>query len=417
MTVVAPARTEKRVLTDLRVAHVLPSFAASAGGPVTAVLEGSRALRPHGIQSVVFATDLADITSSQNRHRISRADLPDGADQVSLRLFPSCFPRRLATSPALYRALTRELRSYDLVHIHSLWLFPHFAAFRAARSNGVPHIVSPRGTFDPYFRERGRVRKWLAGVTWQDDLLRTATAVHFTSDEEARLGRDIAPERKRWIIPNGIDWANYQNLPAPGELWDFVSGDGPVLLSVSRLSHQKGLDVLIRAFGQVARSAPRACLVIAGPDTEGLKSKLTDLAARAGVLRRVVFTGRLSRAQMLEALGRADVWVSSSHAENFCTSLIEALAAGVPAVISRQVNIAGEIDAAGAGVVADLDASDFADKILALLSNEAEQALLSRRAREFAKSYDWSVVAPRMAEMYRAAAGSGTRAKSEDDPV
>ena len=106
-----------------------------------------------------------------------------------MRLFAAQAPRRLAFAPAMYRALQDEARRYDVVHIHSLFLFPQFAAYRAAIAADVPYVVSPRGALDPYLRQRGRFVKAAADRLWQRSMLERAAALHVTSRRRGAADR------------------------------------------------------------------------------------------------------------------------------------------------------------------------------------------------------------------------------------
>ncbi len=394
----------------MRVLHVIPNLAARTGGPPVAVVGSARALARIGVASTIVATDMAEAASARSHRRAGIADLPDGAEQLDVRLFPARWPRRLAFSPELYRALAREARRCDVVHIHSLFLFPQFAAWRAARRAGVPYVVSPRGSLDPHLRRRSRAVKAIGDALWQRAMLEGASALHATSDEEARLIADVAPAVPRAVVPNGIDCWAYETLPPASEFRQrFLGGArGPVVMFLGRLSHKKGLDVLVRAFARARAGAPDARLCIAGPDDEGLTPSLRALAEREGAGGAVSFTGMLRGRDKLAALAAADVWALPSHSENFGIAVAEALAAGRAVVVSPGVNIAREIAAADAGVVAELDAGAFAAAIAGLLRDDARRAGLGRSARAFARRYDWSAVAPRLAEMYELAAARRT---------
>jgi glycosyltransferase involved in cell wall biosynthesis len=150
-----------------------------------AVVESSLALERCGVETTIFATTWRRPLRRSAHERVAAGDLPAGADALDLRLFPARWPYRLAFSPELYRALGEEARRYDVVHIHSLFLFPQFAAYRGARGAGVPYIVSPRGALDPYLRQRSRHVKAISRALWQGRALEGAAALHVTSDEEA----------------------------------------------------------------------------------------------------------------------------------------------------------------------------------------------------------------------------------------
>ena len=386
----------------MRVLHVIPSLASRTGGPAASVVESSLALQRCGVDVTIFATDMAEAASSRTHERATQDDLPAGARDLNVRLFPARWPYRLAYSPAMRRALDIDVQRYDVVHVHSLFLYPQYAAYRSAYAAHVPYVVSPRGALDPFLRQRGRVVKAAADVLWQRSMLCGAAALHVTSDEEARLTADVAPGVPRHVVSNGIRWDEYQSLGSgAGFRSRYLGGSNdPLVMYLGRISHKKGLDVLIRAFAIVLRDVSPARLAIVGPDDEGLAPRLVELARAEGVGERVVFTGMVRGDDKLDALAAADVWALPSHSENFGNAVAEALAAGVASVISPGVNIAPEIGAAGAAVVAPLSVEAFAREISAQLRDDAGRAALGERARAFARRYDWDVVGPRLAAMY-----------------
>ena len=385
----------------MRVLHVIPSLSPRTGGPAGVVLDAAAALREAGIETAIYATDMDAPAAAGDRARMTADDLP-AASRANVRLFPHTAPARLAFSPAMQRELSRTVESFDVVHIHSLYLFPQFAAYRAARGNGVPYVVSPRGSLDPYLRRRSRAVKAIAGATWQRGMLNHAARLHVTSEEEGRQIADVATGVPRAVIPNGIRCAEYATLP-PREAFrakHLPGFDGPLVLYFGRLSQKKGLDVLVRAFARLRRTVPEARLAIAGPDDEGLASGLRRLATVEGAAEAVTFVGLLTGEDKLAALAAADVWALPSHGENFGNAVVEAMAAGRAVVVSPQVNIAGDAELAGAAIVAERDPAAFASALAALLADPERRREMGERARAFARRYDWSAVAPRMAEIY-----------------
>jgi glycosyltransferase involved in cell wall biosynthesis len=332
-----------------------------------------------------------------------RADeLPPGAHLADVRLFPTAPPRRFATSPSLARALRDEVERFDVVHIHSLWLYPSLVAARAAHAHGVPYVISTHGMLDPYLRRRGRARKGLTQAIWQNRALRRAALLHFTADDEARLAADVVPVGRHAVIPNPIDWESFQDLP-DGHVFrrDRLGGhEGPVVLALGRLSRKKAHDVLVRAFARVLEVERTAVLAIVGPDDDGLKPELHALARGIGIGDRVVFTGSVSGPERLGALAAADVFALPSHGENFAVAVVEALAAGVAAVISPGINIAPELGRAHAAVIAEPADEPFAAALLELLSDDSARRSVGERGREFTRGYDRREVAGRFHEAY-----------------
>jgi glycosyltransferase involved in cell wall biosynthesis len=342
----------------------------------------------------------------QSQRPIRPEELHPSLAPTDFELFPTRFPRRLARSPALARALRAEVPNCDVVHIHNLWQHPQYAAFRAAREARVPYIVSPHGSLDPYLRRRGRLRKAVTSALWHRAMLEGAALIHVTTSAEMRLIADIAPAVPRAIVPCAINTADFGSLPGPEEFRQrhLAGYSGPLVVFLGRVTEKKGVDVLLRSFAHVLERQP-ARLAVVGPDDGGQRPGLERLAERLGIGSRVDFVGGLYGRDRLAALSAADAWALSSHTENFGIAVMEALAAGCPVVISREVNLAEEVAEANAGLVADAEPRAFAAGLLELLGDSERRRMLSRAGRQFAARYDWSEVTPRLLDMYRMAMG------------
>jgi glycosyltransferase involved in cell wall biosynthesis len=363
-----------------------------------------------GIETSIFAPDLAVGANARRYWTISREDLPK-SQTAHTRLFRTRPPRRLVFSPSLYSALRREAGGYDVVHIHNLWTFPQFAAYRQASRHDVPFIVAPCGGLDPLRRGRTRRIKAVTMALWQERMLDRARLIHFKTRAERERAADVVRSERGAVVPNGIRWSTFQDLPDSSEFRrrHLRGHEGPIIMTLGRLSWEKRLDVLIRAFGQLADEVPDALLVIVGPDDEGMGAALTAAASELGVSSRVRFTGALAGEEKLAALATADLWCSTSRFENFGLAAVEALAAGLPSLISDGVQIADEIRAARAALVAPSTPEAFAAGMRRLLGDTRLQRELSERGRLFARDFDWMSIAPRLASMYREAAAGSRR--------
>lgn len=394
----------------MKVLQVLVGAAARTGGPPAFVGDAAPELAKLSVGVRIVATDtaLAPWGWMQRQRRIRPDEIHPGLARSDLRLFPARFPRRLAFSPALSRELEQTVSDFDIVHIHNLWQYPQFAAYRAAARAGVPYLVSLHGALDPYLRRRGRLRKAASMRLWQENLLEGAAAIHVTTDAERDLTSDVAASVPRAVVPCGIDSQQFASVPpAEGFRREHLGGfQGPVVLFFGRITDKKGVDVLIRAFARV-RASSESRLVIVGPDDSGLTPKLRRLVRSMGLPQEdVSFIGPVFGEERLGALGAADVWALSSHTENFGIAVVEAAAAGCAIVTSPKVNIAADLEAAGAGVVADDSPDAFAAGLLAVLGDELLRARIREAAPRFAARYDWAVVAPQLADMYQAALGN-----------
>ena len=368
----------------MRILHVVPTYfpARRYGGPIVAVHGLCKALAARGHTVDVFTTnvdgpDTLDVPEST----------PVDVDGVRVRYFPSSF-RRLYWSPAMRAALDAEIGTYDVVHIHAVYLWTGIAAARAARKAGVPYVISPRGMLVPeLIRRKSRIVKtlWLRLVERRG--FANASAIHFTSalegEEAARIG---LPLPSPFVVPNGIDVDPRPDVPR----------DDATLLFLGRVSWKKGLDRVIAALP----SLPSVRFVIAGNDDEELTPRLRELAQQHGVTDRVDFVGPMYGLAKNQLLARATLFVLLSTSENFGNAVLEALAMETPVVLSRDVGLADEVIHADAGIIG-------LDGVANLLRDRERRAQMGRNGRMLVESrFAWPRVAQEMEEAYLKIVGS-----------
>jgi len=384
----------------IRILHVIASLAESTGGPAKAAIDMARAVARRGHSVAIYTTDRA----------LDRAEAPaPGAlvlrDGVECRYFRQHFPSLFATSLPLARALAQAIPQADIVHLHSLYLFHTWAAARLCRRHGVPYLLRPHGTLDPYLWQRHRGRKRVMELLFQNRVIREAAALHYTAAEEMALAKPYAQGAPGVVIPNGLDLAEYAALPPPGAFRARHPEIGArrIVLFLGRLNFKKGLDLLIPAFAQALRIHTDLHLVIAGPD-DGMRAQAETWIAAAGIVDRVTFTGMLRHKAKLEALRDAAMFVLPSYSENFGIAVVEAMACGVPVAISDKVNIWREVVEAGAGLVAPTAVAAVADQIMRIAA-DPDPAAMGRRGRKLvAERFSWDMIARDLESVYRSLA-------------
>lgn len=355
------------------------------------------AARGHEVQ--IATTD----QDGPNRLQVP-SNQPVVREGVRIRYFRSTFRGLWPISVALWRSLAREVATFDLIHIHSLYLFHGAVAAHYCRKRGVPYILRPHGSLDPFLYKRHRFRKAAYEFLIERRNLRRAAALHFTAEEERKLAEPYSLGAPSFVVPLGLHLDEYSALPPPGTLRAAYPeiASRRIVLHFGRINFKKGLDILVDAFAIAASRVGNIHLVIAGPDNERFGDQIRRRLADRGLTGRATFTGMLQGELKLAAFRDASVFALPSYSENFGIAAVEAMACGVPVVISDKVNIWREVKAANAGLVAACDATSFAECLLDVLSDDriARQMGLSGRAL-VAQRFDWSLVADALETAYR----------------
>src|SRR5262249_15680957 len=149
--------------------------------------------------------------------------------------------------------------------------------------------------------------------------------------------------------PNGINLEEFEQLPPRGTYRNRCPqlAGKRMIVFLGRVHPGKGLELLVPAFAQA--NITDAMLVIVGPDSENFQGGVEETFRRHNISQRVIFTGMLRGADRIAALADADLFALPSFHENFGIAVIEALAAGVPVIVSDEVNVCREIAAAQVG--------------------------------------------------------------------
>jgi glycosyltransferase involved in cell wall biosynthesis len=311
---------------------------------------------------------------------------------VPAKLFSPQLGASFKYSRPLAAWLTSNIKNFDLAHIHAVFNHSSIAAAQACRRAGVPYIIRPLGTLDPWSMTQKSLRKRLFWQFAGKAMLRDAAAVHYTSEVEKLSTERHLNLNHGKVVALGIEANTSHSNGQFGE---------PYVLVLSRLHPKKGLDVLIDAFLSLVENGklPTWRLMIAG---DGPAAYVAQLKAAANSQPdRIVFTGWLDDDQKHAMLGGASLLVLPSHQENFGLCVMEALSHSVPVLVSPNVNLAAEIVSANAGWVAAIDKDALAMKLAEALSDEAELAKRGRAGRQLSQRYSWENTAIELIDLYK----------------
>jgi glycosyltransferase involved in cell wall biosynthesis len=231
-----------------------------------------------------------------------------------------------------------------------------------------------------------------------------AEAVHYTTEVEQRESEEIGIETPGLVVPNCMDFSEFDNLPERGRFRQRIGvhKEAPVLLFLGRLEPRKGIDISLRAFAAAKEDVPDAQFVIAGPGEEDYLQTLKQLAGNLGVEESTTFTGYVNVDERLEALVDADVFILTSHTENFAMAAVEAMAAKTPVLLSDQVGVAGGAATAGAGVSVPLEQDAIVRELRRLLySPSMRDEMGGNGPRHVRRTYGQDAVASQLIRAVR----------------
>ena len=382
----------------MKILHVIGWIAPSYGGSCKAVLEMCRELVKQGQEVTIFTTN---IDGKQNLDvPLNKTVQMDGLD---IRYFPVQWPRYYTVSFPLAKALRDEIPNFDIVHISSLYNFHTVVASHYCRKFNVPYLIHPHGSLDPYLTKRHSARKGIYTFLFLQRDLNHAAVIHFKTQEEMLLTKPCRIKAPGFVIPNGVNLSEFDCLPPYGIFMQKHPelSDKRILLFFSRINFKKGLDILARAFGEVAQKKDDVYLVLAGPDNEGYVAKVKTWLQQEKTLGRSIFTGMLFGEDKLPVLRDSDIFVLPSYTENFGNAVVEAMACGLPVIISNKVNIWRDVIEVNAGFVTDCDSHQVAEAILKLLDEPKLGREMGKRGKKLVEEkYTWPKAAKQMIEIY-----------------
>ncbi|HEY2963951.1 MAG TPA: glycosyltransferase [Pyrinomonadaceae bacterium] len=361
----------------MRVLHVIPSVSERSGGPAMAIVPMCRALQELGIE-VTLATTGYGLTQKGTDCIVDYKGL-------ATRFFPVQLGDSFKYSRPLKDWLNKSVKAFDVVHIHAVFNHASVAAARACRRSGVPYIVRPLGTLDPWSMKQKPLRKRLFWLLSAKTMLQRSAAVHYTAAAEKSATEEYLGLNHGSVIPLGVEVNGSPANQVPGQSY---------ILVLSRLHSKKNLEVLIDAFKSLKQNKWR--LIIAG---DGQPDYVAVLKQKAGDAENIIFTGWVEGEQKEALLRGASLLALPSRQENFGLCVLEAMAHGVPVLVSPNVNLAAEIEAAEAGWV--IDVGQLAQGLALILKEEEERERRGRAAYQFSQRYSWQRTAAELAELYR----------------
>ena len=311
--------------------HIVPSLEARHGGPSKSVLGLAGALARGGDEVELLSTD-----PGAGWHRME--------GRLEIRTFHRDWPGSVCGSAGL-RSYLRTAAA-DVVHHHSIWLRTLHYAHQAARRLGAAFVVSPRGMMNPWAWRHHSRKKAIARALIHPGAFEAADGWHATSEDEAASLRALGFRQPVCVAPNGVSAPSAGESAAAAEHWRKIvptSAERPVALFYSRFHQKKRLLELIDIWLELAPAD--WLLVLVGIPEDYSPRMIEDYVLTSGQPGRIrAYDG----AGHPPPYGIASLFLLPSHSESFGLSIAEALAHGVPALVTDTTPWTG-LNQTGAG--------------------------------------------------------------------
>lgn len=268
------------------------------------------------------------------------------------------------------KAMSRQVQDADVVHLHSMWGIANIQVAAICRQHRTPYALSVHGMLDDWCMSQRKLKKIAFLKTFNRSLLSGAAAIHCTAQAELDQASKWIPAGKGVVVPLPLDLTDYRDLPDVSEAFDAmpeIRRGVPVVLFLSRIHYKKGLDRLIEASALLHKRGVRHQLVVAGTGEGDYPDRMRAMSRECGIEEHTRFVGFVSGRTKVALLRAADLFALPTSQENFGFVYFEALASGTRVLTTKGTDTWPELEASGAGTIADNTPEAFADAIGVLL--------------------------------------------------
>ena len=391
----------------MKILHIVPTYypCLEAGGVVNAVYKLSKKQAEVGNDVSVFTTD-----SCIERMKLDKrynVDIEGVKVYYFRNLSNSLKTKFLIDTPyPLPLKIRKEIKKYDIVHIHEHRHSLAIAASHYASKNNIPYVIQAHGSVLPFFQKEKL--KEIFDKLWGFKILKNASKVFALTNVEKEQYLKMGVEEERIeIVPLGIDIEEYSKLPSKGNFREKynISENDKLLLFIGRIHKIKGLDLLVNSLDvlnreYIKKNVENLKLAIIGPDN-GFLAELKKVIADLDLEENIIITGPLFNKDKIEAIVDCDIFIMPSQYESFTTSGLEAMACGKPLILTKNNHIHTWVDN-NTGLSAEYDKNDLADKIQKLLADEKLMEKFGKNGlKEIKENYNWDSIEKKIDLIYR----------------
>lgn len=383
----------------MKILQIIPYFypAWVYGGPVQVAYNLSKQLIKRGHEVTVYTTDSL---GKDSRQRVKVLDV----DGIRVYYFANlsnslAWNHKIFFAPRMILQLSKEIRTFDIIHLHDYRTFQNIIAYHYATKNHVPYILHAHGSIPRIIKKQGL--KGVYDCFFGYKLLRHASKLIAVSKEEAEHFKQMGVDDKKIsIVYNGMDIKSFENLPRYGGFKEKHNINGKLILYLGRINKTKGLDFVINAFSETVKKID-ATLVITGPD-DGYKAELEKLIANLNLNSKVKFTGYINEQDKISAYVDANLFVHTVlYMGGVGITPLEAILCNIPVIVTDEC---GElVKEANCGYLVKYgDRAGLKEKMKWVIENPEEGKEMVERGKKYIyENLTWDKTAEKIENLYR----------------
>lgn len=305
-------------------------------------------------------------------------------------------------APDLLLKLKGEIKNFDLVVADVLYGYPSFFLSHICKENNKKYVIHTLGQLMPWALNFHRLKKSVYFNLVGNSFIRNATTIRCTDLSEQTAIKELGFTVPTFVIPHGLDLTRFSKVSTKGVFRNKlgITKNQTIIIFLGRLHKVKNPDIALKAFLKLDNKNTH--IVFVGPDEQNYQPSLEKLAHSAGMDKQIHFTGLVDKQFLGEVLADTDLLIAPSSQESFGMAIIEALASGVPVIVSKNIPIGQIIEKEKAGKWVNGDVDSFYAAMKLFLENKEQLKEAGLRGKKLVyKYFDVNLVTQCLLERYK----------------
>ena len=372
----------------MKILHITSTPVSYPGGMEKVIWEISKRLSKKGHEVSILQTDLYDKKTKHEKYTEKQ-----GVKIITCK--NNSFLFGYGYSSSFKKELKKIWRGFDLVHIHGCGRFTTDFSLKLLGGK-IPIIFTAHGFFHS---KKAKIFKFLDGILLKKNFKKIGFATALTKAEYSGYKKMGVGVDRVVEIPNGIDLKKFKsNQKEINNLQKKYEINKKLVLYVGRIHKSKGLEYLIRAVKDID------CQVLIVGRDSGYKKELEKIAKKLGIRDKIIFTGAVSEKELVNSYFASDVFVLASEHEGFGLVVIEAMACGLPVIVSDRGSLPYIVNNEKNGFVFGFgNIKELNNKIKKVFEEGKNSKKISLEAKKDSKKCDWDNIVKMYEKVYKKA--------------